>query len=135
MTFPQPPQPTPPAWNPPVPPASKRPVKVWDVVVTIILLVGAAVLAALASLMGMFLVMASDPCGARDCSTELITIGWLMGMILPWVVLVVTAVVAIVLLVKRRLAFWVPLVGAVAIVLSLVLAFMVTSMGVPGSSL
>src|SRR5690349_347874 len=97
MTIPQPqPQPQPPAWSPPAPPASKRPVKVWDVVVTIILLVGAAVVAALASLMGMFLVMASDPCGARDCSTELITIGWLMGMILPWVVLVATAVVAIV---------------------------------------
>lgn len=138
MTMPQqPPVPPPwqqtpasaPAWGP-----VKRPIRVWDVVVTIILLVGDAVLAALASLMGMFLVMASDPCGVRDCSTELITVGWLMGMILPWVALIATAVVAIVLMVKRRLAFWVPLIGAVAIVGALVLAFAVTSAGVPGSS-
>lgn len=131
--------PVPPPWQPTpvgVAPAgtAKRPVRVWDVVVTIILLVGDAVLAALASLMGMFLVMASDPCGVRDCSTELITIGWLMGMILPWVALIATAVVAIVLMVKRRLAFWVPLVGAAAIVGALALAFAVTSAGVPGSS-
>jgi hypothetical protein len=84
--------------------------------------------------MGLFLVMASDPCGARECSTELITVGWLMGMILPWVALIATAIVAIVLMVKRRLAFWVPLVGAALIVLALVLAFVVTAAGVPGSS-
>jgi hypothetical protein len=116
-------------------PRVKPPVKVWDVVVTIILLVGDGVLAALASLMGMFLVMASDPCGARDCSTELITIGWLMGMALPWVALIATAIVSIVLMVKRRLAFWVPLLGAALIVGSLALAFAVTAAGVPGSSL
>lgn len=105
-----------------------------DVVITIVLLIADAVLAALASFMALFLVMASDPCGVRDCSTELITLGWLMGMILPWVVLVATAVVAIVLMVKRRLAFWVPLAGAALIVLVLVLAFFVTASGVPGSS-
>lgn len=121
------------AW-PPAPPA-KRPVKTLDVVVTIVLLVADGVLAALASIMGMFLVMASDPCGAVTCSTDLITIGWLMGMILPWLAFVATAIVAIVLMVKRRLAFWVALVGAALIVLSLVLAFAVTAAGVPGSSM
>lgn len=134
MTLP-PYAPPPAPWTAGPPPRVKPPVKVWDVVVTIILLVGDAVLAALASLMGMFLVMASDPCGARDCSTELITIGWLMGMALPWVALVATAIVAIVLMVKRRLAFWVPLVGAGLIVGALALAFAVTAAGVPGSSL
>jgi hypothetical protein len=113
---------------------AKPPVKTLDVVVTIVLLVGDGVLAALASFMGMFLVMASDPCGVRECSDELITLGWLLGMILPWVAFVATAVVAIVLMVKRRLAFWVPLVGAALIVLSLVLAFAITAAGVPGSS-
>lgn len=130
----------PPAYGPPPPEgvlaaarAARRPVKTVDVIVTIVLLVGDAVLAVLASFMGMFLVMASDPCGVRQCSTELITIGWLMGMALPWVALIVTVVVAVILMVKRRLAFWVALAGAVLIVLSLVLAFAVTSAGVPGS--
>jgi len=110
---------------------AKPPVRTLDVVITIILLVGDAVLAGLASFMGMFLVMASDPCGVRNCSTDLITLGWLMGMILPWVAFAATAIVSIVLMVKRRLAFWVPLAGAALIVLSLVLAFTVTAAGVP----
>lgn len=120
---------------PPYPPvaAVKPPVRVLDVTITIILLVADGVLAALASFMGMFLVMASDPCGVRECSSELITLGWLLGMILPWVAFAATAVVAIVLMVKRRVAFWVPLVGAALIVLSLVLAFAVTSSGVSGA--
>jgi hypothetical protein len=117
------------------PDAAPRPVRVWDVVLTIVLVVGSAVLAALASLMGMFLVMASDPCGALTCSSELITLGWLMGMILPWVAFLASTIVAIVLMVKRRLSFWVPLAGAAAIILALVAAFAVTAAGVPGSSL
>jgi hypothetical protein len=119
----------------PNPASAPRPVRGWDIALTIVLLVAAGVLAAVASLMGMFLVMASDPCGVRTCSTELITLGWLMGMILPWVAFLAAAVVAIVLLVKRRLAFWVPLAGAAAIVLVLVAAFAVTAAGVPGSTL
>ena len=115
--------------------AASRPVRVWDVVLTIVLVVGSAVLAALASLMGMFLVMASDPCGALTCSSELITLGWLMGMILPWVAFLASTIVAIVLMVKRRLSFWVPLAGAAAIILALVAAFAVTAAGVPGSTL
>ena len=118
-----------------IPDAAPRPVRVWDVVLTIVLVIGSAVLAAAASLMGMFLVMASDPCGARTCSSELITLGWLMGMILPWVAFLASTVVAIVLMVKRRLSFWVPLAGAAAIILSLVAAFAVTAAGVPGASL
>jgi len=119
---------------PPERPA-KQPVKVLDVVVTIVLLVADAILAGLASLMGMFLVMASDSCGVRDCNVDLITLGWLMGMILPWVAFIATAAVAIVLMVKRRLAFWVPLAGAALIALSLVAAFIVASSAVPGSTL
>ena len=116
-------------------PPAKRPAKVVDIVITIVLLVADGVLAALASMMGMFLVMASDPCGNVLCDGSLIAIGWLMGMILPWVAFAITVVVAIILMVKRRMAFWVPLAGAVLIVLSLVLAFVVTAAGVPGSSL
>jgi len=150
MTTPQP-EPRAPAWGgasvpPPYPggPAyqappdtapAKPPVKTLDVIITIVLLVADVVLAALASFMGLFLVMASDSCGVRDCNVDLITVAWLMGMILPWIALVGTAIVAIVLMVKRRLAFWVPLAGAALIVLSLVAAFVVASEAVPGATL
>jgi hypothetical protein len=113
----------------------KPPVKTVDVIVTIVLLVADGVLAAVVSFMGIFLVMASDSCAARDCNVDLITIGWLMGMILPWVVLVASVVVAIVLMVTRRLAFWVPLAGAALIVLSLIASFAVAAAAVPGSTL
>lgn len=131
MTMPEPEQaaqPWPTAY--PTAPLAKPPVKTLDVVITIVLLAGDGVLAGLASFMGIFLIMGSDSCGVRECSTELITLGWLLGMVLPWVAFAITLVVAIVLMVKRRLAFWVPLVGAVLIVLSLVLAFAITSAGV-----
>ncbi|MFB7892670.1 DUF6264 family protein [Microbacterium sp. NPDC056044] len=134
MTTPEP-QLSAPGWAASAPPSAKPPVKVLDLVITIVLLVADAVLATLASFMGIFLVMASDSCGVRDCNVDLITLGWLMGMILPWVMLVATVVVAIVLMVKRRLAFWVPLAGAALIVLSLVAAFLVASAAVPGSTL
>ena len=109
----------------------RQPVQMWDLILTIVLLVGLVAYTALASFMGLFLIMASDPCGVRDCSTELITTGWLIGTIVPWAVLVGAGIWAIVFLVKRRLAFYIPLLGAVGVTLVLVLAFFVTAAGVP----
>ncbi|WP_404434398.1 hypothetical protein [Microbacterium lacus] len=114
-------------------PLAKPPVKGWDVGVTVVLLVVDAALAFAASVMGMFLIMASDPCGVRDCSNDLIVLGWLIGMILPWIVFIVTSIVCIVRLVRRKVAFWVALLGAFGIGLALLLAFMVTAAGVPSS--
>jgi hypothetical protein len=118
-------------YNQPKPP--RQPVQVWDVVLTIVFLVGLVVLTAFASFMGLFLVMASDPCGVRDCSTELITIGWLVGTLLPWVVLIATAIVSIVRMVKRKLAFYIPLLGVVGVAGALVLGFVIAGAGVPTS--
>lgn len=117
-----------------VPPApGKRPVRTWDLVITIILLVLAGVLAAITSFFGFFLAMAGDSCGARDCNSDLIAVGLMVAVALPWVMLIIVAVVAIVLLVKRRLAFWVPLVGGVLIVGSWFVGAMIASAGVPGA--
>jgi hypothetical protein len=111
----------------------REPVQVWDVVLTIVFLVGLVILTAFASLMGLFLVMASDGCGGRDCSTELITIGWLVGTLLPWVVLIAAAIVSIVFMVKRRIAWYIPLLGAVGVGGALVLGFVIAGAGVPTS--
>jgi hypothetical protein len=56
-----------------------------------------------------------------------------VAVALPWILLVVVAVVAIVLLVRRRLAFWVPLVGAVLIIASWPIGALIASAGVPGA--
>jgi hypothetical protein len=77
--------------------------------------------------------MASDSCGVRECDTELIATGMMVAVGLPWVVLVAVVAVAVVVLVRRRLAFWVPLVGGVLIVGSLVLGWIIAAAGVPSS--
>lgn len=123
---------TQPAAPAPAPPAA-RPVRTWDVIVTVVLLIGASVLAAIMSFFGFFLAMASDPCGARECNIDLITTGMFVAVGLPWLFLIVTVVLSIVLLVKRRLAFWVPLAGAVFIIASWFIGAVIAAAGVPGS--
>jgi hypothetical protein len=115
------------------PPDGARPRRTWDLVLTIVLLVLAGVLAAIMSFFGFFLAMAGDSCGARDCNSDFIAVGLMVAVALPWVLLIVTAVVAIVLLVKRRIAFWVPLVGGVLIISSWFIGALIAAAGVPGS--
>lgn len=115
------------------PAPDQRPRRTWDLVVTIILLVLDGVLAAIMSFFGFFLAMAGDSCGARDCNSDLIAIGLLVAVALPWVLLILVAVISIVLLVKRRIAFWVPLIGAVLIIGSWFVGAVIASAGVPGS--
>jgi hypothetical protein len=114
-------------------PAGREPVKVWDIVVSSILLVLLAVLAALMSFFGFFLAMASDSCGARDCNPELIGTGLITAVALPWVLLLAAAVFTILLLAFRRIAFWVPLAAAPLIIGSWFLGAFIASAGVPGA--
>lgn len=128
---------TPPPFSPygyaVAPPPGKRPVRTWDLVLTIVLLVLDGVLAAIMSFFGFFLAMAGDSCGARDCNSDLIAVGLMVAVALPWVVLIIVAVVSIVLLVRRRLAFWVPLAGAVLIIASWPIGALIASSGVSGA--
>ena len=115
------------------PPPGKRPIRTGDLVVTIVLLVLAGVLAAIMSFFGLFLAMAGDSCGARDCNSDMIAVGLMVAVALPWVLLIIVAVVSIVLLVKRRIAFWVPLIGGVLIIGSWFVGAAIASAGVPGA--
>jgi len=113
--------------------APKRPLIVWDVVVTLILVTLLGFLTFFVSVFGAFLVMASDSCGAvADCSNGLIAFGVLAAMGLPWVVLVAAAVIAVVLIVKRRISFWVPLAAAPLVVGAWFVGAAIASAGVPG---
>ncbi|WIM20962.1 DUF6264 family protein [Microbacterium sp. zg-B185] len=112
--------------------APRRPAIVWDIVVTLILLVCLGILTLITSYFGLFLAMASDPCGGTaQCDTDLIGLGVLAAVGLPWIVLLIAAVVAIVLLVKRRLAFWVPLLAAPLTIASWFVGAAMASAGVP----
>ncbi|WZH35125.1 MAG: DUF6264 family protein [Microbacterium enclense] len=113
-------------------PAARSP-RVWDVVLTIVFLVLLPLAALAASYAGLFLAFASDACGSQTCNTELMNIGLWSAVISPWGVLLVGVVISIVLLVKRRLAFWVPL-SAMALMSALwFVAAAIVSLGVSAS--
>jgi hypothetical protein len=112
---------------------AKRPLIVWDAVITSILLGLLGVLTFAVSVFGALLAMASDPCGGSvSCNSELIGLGVLVAMALPWLLLTATVVVAIVFLVKRWIAFWVPLAGAPLVVASWFIGALIADAGVPG---
>ncbi|MFD1491560.1 MULTISPECIES: DUF6264 family protein [Microbacterium] len=104
------------------PPRTARPVRVWDIVLTVVLLILLAIFAALASYFGLFLAMASDGCFDDNCNDGLLTFGVWFAAISPWVTLLLGLVGAVILLVVRRVAFWVPLVSAALMVLTFFVA-------------
>ncbi|MFC0682679.1 DUF6264 family protein [Lysobacter korlensis] len=95
--------------------APLRPRRTWDLVLSIVLLVLVAALGLLLFALAPFLVMASDSCGASTvCDSGQIGSGFLVAWVGPPVVILLGIVATIVLLVLRRLAFWVPLAAALA---------------------
>jgi hypothetical protein len=110
----------------------KRPVIVWDLVLTIVLLVVMVGLALLASFLSFFLAFASDSCGASvTCDTDRIAAGMLVAMIGPLAVAVLALIAAVVVLVLRRMAFWIPIVGIALVVGVFVGGAALTASGVP----
>jgi hypothetical protein len=91
--------------------ASRPPRRTWDVVLTIVLLVLSVLLALLLLVISPFLAFASDSCGSgpAECNLDQMTAGFLVAAVTPAIVSILGIAVAIVLLVLRRLAFWVPL--------------------------
>jgi hypothetical protein len=95
-------------FTPPAPPV-RRPRAVWDLWLTIALLLVAVLVDVVVSFFAVFLVFASDAC-VSSCDSGLMSIGFLIAIALPTVALVLGIIAAILLLVFRRRAFWIPLV-------------------------
>jgi hypothetical protein len=89
----------------------RRPVRVWDLALSVVLLVLTAGLGLLLVVLAPFLVMASDPCGSgARCDYGRMGLGFGVALIGPLIVMLAGIVGTILLLVFRRLAFWAPLV-------------------------
>jgi hypothetical protein len=83
-------------------------------VVTVLLMIGLAVLLFIASILGMFFAMASDGCvGEVRCDSGQIAVGMIVAAGSPWVVYLVAVVVVIVRWVRRRRTWWVPIAALV----------------------
>nr|WP_309976156.1 DUF6264 family protein [Agromyces sp. 3263] len=96
--------------------APKRPVVMWDLVLTIVLLVVMIGAALLASFFAVFLAFAGDSCGASTvCDYDRMGTGMLIALVGPLVVGLLTLIAAVIVLVLRRIAFWIPIVGIVLV--------------------
>ena len=110
---------------------AKRPIIMWDLVTTIVLLVLMVGAALLASFLSLFLAFAGDSCGASSvCDYDLMATGMMVAMIGPLLVGLLALVAAIIVLVLKRIAFWIPLVGILLIVGVFVGGFALTASGV-----
>ncbi len=90
---------------------------VWDLVLTVVLGLLLLAAAAVGALLGLLLALVGDSCGASvQCSTGQLTAGVVVAAAGPAVVAVIAIIVLVRRLVRRRLAFWVPLVGLAAAV-------------------
>ncbi|MEV1128905.1 hypothetical protein [Agromyces sp. NPDC049794] len=116
--------------------APQRPVIVWDLVLTIGLLVLMVGTALVAFFLSFFLAFAGDPCGSGiTCDYDRMGTGMLVAMIGPLAIGLLALVAAIVVLVLKRIAFWIPLVGTVLIIAVFIGGAALTISGVPGTTL
>lgn len=103
-----------------------------DVIVTSLLMATHVAIVGLSAFFSMFYAMASDPCGSGTaCNTD--NIGWAFAVtdLGGLGVLLAASVVAVFLMVRRRIAFWVPLVGIAVHVGLMALSFSLLDTVVP----
>lgn len=110
-------------------PAAQR--RTWDLILTIVLLVVYVIVTISASVVGLFLAFAGDSCGASStCDTDQIATGMLIAVGGVWIPALFVLAGAVILLVVRKLAFWVPLVGVALTIGILCLGFAVATSAV-----
>ena len=68
------------------PPPTRRPVIVWDLVLTIVLLVVLVGLTAVLFFLSFFLAFAGDSCGAVECNYDVMGVGFVVAMFGPPIV-------------------------------------------------
>ena len=100
----------------------------WDTILTIILLILLAGWVVVCAFAGALISLVGDSCGsAAVCNYDQIGTAAMVGLIGPVVVGLIVAGVTIARLVRKRLAFWVPLLGFVLILAVEVGAFITAS--------
>jgi uncharacterized BrkB/YihY/UPF0761 family membrane protein len=140
MTDPSASQPTPAAPDasatPVIPPlpnaAAVKPRRVWDIVLSVILMVAGAVAVVMMLFPTIFLPMAVAGCAADSCNDAQMSVGLTLAFVSPFIVMLAATIVAIVLIVRRMLAFWVVLAGIVLAVAAWVFSIYLFFSAVPG---
>ncbi|MWB98973.1 DUF6264 family protein [Agromyces seonyuensis] len=113
----------------PVAASERAPLVLWDLIVTIVLIALMLVGAAAATVASLGLVVLGSCTEAAACNTTLQGLGFLVALVLPGLVGLVFAGWAVVRLWRRRLAYWVPIVGLVAVFVPLALGAWIVTLG------
>lgn len=122
----------PPAPFGPAPAATRRPTRTADVVVTSLLIAAHVTVFGAAAFFSLFYAMASDPCGSGTaCDTGKIGQAFFLTDAVGLAVLLAASTAAVVLMLRRRVAFWVPVVGIAAQVGLVALSFGLLDQVVP----
>ncbi|QTX05901.1 hypothetical protein [Agromyces archimandritae] len=104
---------------------ARRPMRIWDLIVSIVLLLIMVALAALITFAAPYIAFARTGCAdSAEClfGTDGITTTMLIA---PGIISLVGSIAAVALLAFRRIAFWVPLVGIVLLAVLFLLAMVV----------
>jgi hypothetical protein len=107
---------------------------VWDIVVSIVLMVVAALTALVGGFLQLFVFAFTDDCPPATCHIDQATNDIFTTWAIVGFVFVASIVVTIVLLVKRRRGWWVAMIGLLAVIAGGVVAFALYSTAVGYSS-
>jgi len=113
-------------------PQGKRPLVLWDIVLTIVLLIAGAVIAILLGVTAAIALGFATPESCFDCNNTQIFFGQILGMFGPPVLYFVFIILTIVQLVRRRRSFWIPIVGVFVAVLVLLAGGAMVFTAIPG---
>lgn len=107
-----------------------RPTVLWDLILSIVLLLavlGTTAVVVMLALMGALMASACGP----GCKLDQFGVGFALSIILPIAFALATVIVTIVLLVKRRRTFWVPLAGIGLVVVGWLIGTAVLATSMP----
>jgi hypothetical protein len=90
----------------------KKPIVLWDVILTLALLLGGFIAAIVIGISAISLGFAPGE-NCAGCADNQIFFGVVLAMFGPPVIYLLAIVITVIRLIKRQIAFWVPIVGVV----------------------
>lgn len=114
--------------------AEKRTVRRGDMIASIVLALIAVIANVIVTATAVPLVLLTDSCDVT-CNYTVIESGFIFALAVPSILTLIGIFITILRVVKRKLAFWIPLVAMAAAVMALVIGTAVMILGIPGAQL
>ena len=114
--------------------SARGPVRRNDMIASIVLVLGAVIVNIVVTGMAVWLVLLGDSCNVT-CNYTVIQGGWIFAMVAPSILTVIGIFITVFRVVRRRLAFWVPLATMGSAVVALVIGATIVILGIPGAQI